>query len=173
MADLITPQELRFERLLAAPIDTVWQYLVDPELRARWFMAGPGDLRPGGTIGFTMAHERLSDEEVPTPERYAGVSGNTWNERVLRVEPPHTLAFNWSNGDAGEVTITLAPEGDGTRLVLHHTGLRGPEDAANFGGGWAAHLAALERRVAGQGVANFWKLHADAEAVAKRAVGLA
>ncbi|WP_298673523.1 SRPBCC family protein [uncultured Sphingomonas sp.] len=172
MTDLITTQELRFERLLTAPIDRVWQYLVDPELRARWFMAGPGDIRPGGTIGLTMAHERLSDEQVPTPERFAGVMGKAWTERVLRVEPPHVLAFTWSNGDAGEVTITLAPEGDGTRLVLHHTGLRGAEDAANFGGGWAAHLNAFERRVAGRGVPDFWKLHAEAETVAKRAVGL-
>lgn len=170
MADLITPQELRFERLLAAPIDKVWQYLVDPELRARWFMAGPGDIRPGGTIGLTMAHDNLSDDHVPTPERYAASIGKTWSERVLRVEPPHLLAFTWSDGDAGEVTITLAPEGEGTRLVLHHIGLRGVEDATSFGGGWAAHLAALERRVAGEGVPNFWLLHAEAEERAKRAL---
>lgn len=173
MTDLITSEELRFERLLAAPVEKVWQYLVDPELRARWFMAGPGDIRPGGTIGFTMAHERLSDGPVPTPERFAGMSGRAWSEQVLRVEPPRMLVFTWSNGEAGEVTITLTPEGDRTRLVLHHTGLRGPADAVSFGGGWAAHLNALERRVAGEGVPNFWQLHAEAEERARQAVDAA
>ena len=134
MADRITPHELRFERLLAAPVDRVWQYIVDPELRARWFMGGPTDLRPGGSLGFTMAHDNLSDDAVPTPERYTAAIGREWSERILRVEPPHLLAFTWSNGEAGEVMITLAAEaGDKTRLVLHHTGLRGREDAANFG----------------------------------------
>ncbi|MCW6529906.1 MULTISPECIES: SRPBCC family protein [Sphingomonas] len=171
MADRITAHELRFERLLAAPLDRVWQYLVDPELRARWFMGGPTDLRPGGTIGMTMAHDNLSDEAVPTPARYAEAIGKTWSERILRVEPPHLLAFTWSNGEAGEVTITLAAEAaDKTRLVLEHTGLRGREDAANFGGGWGAHLDALERRVAGEGVADFWKLHAEAEQRAEAAL---
>lgn len=174
MADRITPHELRFERLLAAPVDRVWQYLVDPELRARWFMGGPTDLRAGGSIGFTMAHDNLSDEAVPTPERYTAAIGREWSERILRVEPPHLLAFTWSNGEAGEVMITLAAEAeDKTRLVLHHTGLRGREDAANFGGGWGAHLAALERRVAGEGVADFWKLHAEAEQRALDAVEVA
>lgn len=173
MADLITARELRFERLLAAPVDKVWQYLVDPELRARWFMAGPSDIRPGGTIGFTMAHENLSDGPVATPERFAGKSGHQWSERVLRVEPPHLLAFTWDNGEAGEVTITLTPEGDRTRLTLHHTGLRGASDAASFGGGWGAHLAVLERRVAGEKVPDFWQLHAEAEERAKQAVDIA
>ena len=48
MADTITAETLRFERDLAAPIETVWQYLVDPELRARWFMGGPTELHEGG-----------------------------------------------------------------------------------------------------------------------------
>jgi len=38
--DTITPTMLRFERVLAAPVDTVWRYLVDSDLRARWFMGG-------------------------------------------------------------------------------------------------------------------------------------
>lgn len=40
-ADKITPRELRFERLLDAPIGKVWRFLIEPDLRARWFMGGP------------------------------------------------------------------------------------------------------------------------------------
>ncbi len=172
-ADTITPEMLRFERDLAAPVETVWQYLVDPELRARWFMGGPTEPRAGGKLGLTFDHDALSDEEVAMPERYAVNKGKAWAETITRIEPPHLLAFTWSGGDAGEVTIELAEAGAGrTRLTLTHVRLRGPEDARNFGGGWGAHLDVLQKRLAGEHVANFWALHAEAEARAARAVGL-
>ncbi|MEP9358687.1 SRPBCC family protein [Sphingomonas sp. KR3-1] len=173
VADTITPQMLRFERDLAAPIETVWQYLIDPELRARWLMGGPTEPHVGGKLGFTFDHARLSDGDVPNPERYAKNVGKAWSETITRFEPPHFLAFTWDNADAGEVTIELfafAPER--TRLVLTHNRLRGAEDARNFGGGWAAHLEVLQRRLAGEPVANFWELHAAAEKRAAAAVGL-
>jgi hypothetical protein len=34
----------------------------------------------------------------------------------------------------------------------------------DFGGGWHAHLAVLERRLRNEAVADFWALHAEAEA---------
>jgi len=77
--DQATSAMLRFERLLDAPVDKVWQYLVDPDLRARWFMAGPTDARVGGSIGLTMDHDRLSDRDVPTPERYRPYIGHSWS----------------------------------------------------------------------------------------------
>lgn len=172
-ADTITPQMLRFERELAAPIETVWQYLVDSELRARWFMGGPTEAREGGKLGMTFDHDSLSDDDVPTPERYAANKGKAWSETITRIEPPRLLAFTWSNGDAGQVTIELTPAGaERTTLVLTHTGLRGPADAKNFGGGWASHLAVLEKRLEGKHIASFWAIHAQAEAAAAKALGL-
>jgi len=173
VADTITPQMLRFERDLAAPIETVWQYLVDPELRARWFMGGPTEAREGGKLGLTFNHQDLSDGDVPNPERYAKHQGKVWSETILRIEPPHFLAFTWDDGEAGEVKIELfAFSPERTRLVLTHSRLRGAEDARNFGGGWGAHLAVLQKRLAGEPVANFWDLHAEAEKRAAQAVGL-
>jgi len=171
--DTITAQTLRFERDLAASITTVWDYLIDPELRARWLMGGPTDPRQGGKLGFTFNHDALSDGDVAAPERYAGNQGKAWSETITRIEPPHLLAFTWNDGDAGEVTIELVDAGGGrTRLTLTHAGLRGPADARNFGGGWAAHLAVLQKRLAGEPVPSFWALHAEAEARAAAAVGL-
>lgn len=170
--DTITPQMLRFERELAAPIETVWQYLIDPELRARWFMGGPTEPRVGGALGMTFAHQNLSDGDVPNPERYAKNDGKSWSETITRIEPPHVLSFTWDNGEAGEVTIELAETGaDRTTLTLTHVRLRGPEDARSFGGGWGAHLDVLRKRLAGQPVANFWDLHAEAAARAAEALG--
>lgn len=170
LADKINPETLRFERLLDAPVERVWQYLIDPDLRARWFMAGPTDLKVGGGFGLTMDHDNLSDGRVPTPDRYRPYIGHSWAERITRLQPPHLLAFTWENGEAGEVTFKLSDEAGRTRLVLTHTGLRGRGDAINFGGGWHSHLAVLERRISGDSVADFWALHAAAEAAMQKAL---
>lgn len=165
-ADRLTTNELRFERLLDAPVATVWRWLVDPELRARWFMGGPTDLRPGGALGLTMDHDRLSDGPVPTPEHYREYAGRSWSERIVRVEPEQVLAFEWDGGAEGLVTITLAAEGDRTRLVLVHSGISDRDGAISFAGGWSSHLAVLERRLKGEAVPSFWNLHALAESEA-------
>jgi uncharacterized protein YndB with AHSA1/START domain len=163
----LSPTELRFERLLDAPVATVWRWIVDPELRARWFMGGPTDLKVDGALGLTMDHDRLSDGPVPTPERYREFAGRSWSERIIRVEPEQLLAFEWNGGAEGLVTITLAAEGDQTRLVLVHSGISGRDSAINFAGGWGAHLAVLERRLTGEPVTSFWELHALAESDAE------
>ncbi len=170
--DTLTASELRFERLLDAPVATVWQWIVDPELRARWFMGGPTDLRPGGKLGLTMNHDNLSDDDVPAPEKYRKSMGHSWSETISRVEPERLLAFGWDDGENGEVTITLTPVGSGvgeqTRLELHHKGISNRAGAINFAGGWASHLAVLERRIRGDAVPDFWALHAEAAAAAER-----
>jgi len=172
MTDKVTPDELSFERVLDAPIDKVWRYLVEPDLRSTWFMAGPTDLRVGGKFGMTMDHDKLSDDQVATPDKYKPYVGNSWSEKILAFDPPTLLTIEWEEGKAGQVTFALSPEGESrTRLILTHTGLRGHSDAKNFGSGWASHLAVLERRLRGERVPNFWALHADAEQEMKAALG--
>ena len=146
------PKSLRFERLLDAPVATVWRWIVDPDLRARWFMGGPTDLRPGGSLGLTMDHDRLSDGPVPTPARYRDFAGRSWSRsRIVRVEPERLLAFEWDGGAEGLVTISLAAEGDQTRLPARpRSGISKRDSAVNFAGGWGAHLAVLERRLQGE-----------------------
>jgi uncharacterized protein YndB with AHSA1/START domain len=169
--DKVTEHELRFERLLEAPVTTVWEYLVDPELRGRWFMPGKFEPHVGGAIGLSMQHDNLSDGDVPMPAKYAPYNGNSWEERILALDPPHLLAFTWDDGKSGDVTIELAEEGDRTRLVLTHRNIPNRDGAINFGGGWHSHLAALEKRLRGEGVPDFWALHAESEKAIKQALG--
>lgn len=55
--------------------------------------------------------------------------------------------------------------------MLLHRGIQDRDGAINFAGGWASHLAVLERRLRGDAVPDFWALHAEAEARAKAALG--
>ena len=43
----IAPDAIRLERMLDAPVDKVWRYITEAELRRQWFMGGT-DARPGG-----------------------------------------------------------------------------------------------------------------------------
>jgi len=161
------PDTIRLERLLGAPPETVWRYLTEAELRAKWFMGG-SDTPPTGTFDLLVDHDNLSDEDVPYPDTYAAFKGATWTEKVLRFEPPRLLETSFQGGKSGTVTYELFPEGDSTRLVLTHSGIESGTGALDFGSGWTSHLAVLQARLAGGGVRDFWALHAQSrEAVAK------
>ena len=163
----IAPDGIRFERLLDAPVETVWRYLTEAELRAQWF-AGGGDAIEGGDLDLVFDHDNLSTDLVPYPADYAKYKGAVNHEKVVRFEPTRVFAFTFGEGRNGVATFELFPQGDKTRLVLTHSGIQSPTGDVDFGSGWNSHLTVLEERLAGRGVRNFWELHARSrDAVAK------
>jgi uncharacterized protein YndB with AHSA1/START domain len=163
----IAPDTIRVERSLDAPIEMVWRYLTEAELRGRWFMGGT-DAQPGGKFDLVVDHDRLSEEDVPYPESYAAFKGTVWTETVIRFDPPRLLETTFQGGKNGKVTYELSVDGGGTRLVLTHSGITSPSGFQDFGSGWNSHLTVLEERLAGRSVSNFWELHAQSrEAVAQ------
>jgi len=165
----IAPDAIRLERLLDAPAETVWRYLTEAGLRSRWFMGG-SDATPGGEFELLNDHDNLSDEDVPYPEDYAPYKGRTWNERVIRFDPPRLLETTFQSGKNGTVTYELFPEGERTRLVLTHSGIQSGTGAQDFGSGWNSHLTVLQERLAGRSVRNFWELHAKSREAVKAAL---
>lgn len=158
---------IRLERMLDAPVDKVWRYLTEAELRREWFMGGT-DARAGGEFELLNDHDNLSDDDVPYPADYAPYKGRTWSEKVTRFEPPKLLATTFQGGKNGTVTYELHPEGERTRLVLTHSGIQSGTGAQDFGSGWTSHLTVLQEKLAGRSVRDFWALHAQSrEAVAK------
>ena len=163
----IAPDTIRLERMLDAPVETVWRYLTEANLRREWFMGGT-DARPDSEFELLNDHDHLSAENVPYPENYAEFKGRVWSEKVLRFEPPRLLATTFQSGKNGTVTYELFADGDRTRLVLTHSGIASGTGAQDFGSGWNSHLTVLEEKLAGRSVPNFWALHARSrEAVAK------
>jgi uncharacterized protein YndB with AHSA1/START domain len=168
----LAPDTLRMERLLDAPVETVWRWLVEPELRAQWFAGGPIELREGGALTLEFDHDQLSADDVPYPAEYASHKGAKGHERVVRVEAPHVLAFTFQEGKEGVATFELSDAGGGrTRLVLTHSGITGPAPMADFAGGWASHLAVLQEKLAGRDVRDFWALHKQLSSEVKEALG--
>ena len=166
----IAPDTIRLERLLDAPVETVWRYLTEADLRRQWFMGGT-DVREGAEFELLNDHDNLSDEKVPYPEDYAPYKGRTWHEKVIRFDPPRLLETTFQGGKNGLVTYELRPEGDRTRLVLTHSGITSPTGSEDFGSGWNSHMAVLQERLAGRGVRDFWTLHRRSREAVREALG--
>jgi len=166
----IAPDTIRLERTLDAPVEKVWRYLTEAELRSQWFMGGT-DATPGGEFDLLVDHDKLSDDkDVPYPESYAEFKGAVWTEQVIRFDPPRLLETTFQGGKNGTVTYELSPDGDRTHLVLTHSGITSPVGAQDFGSGWNSHLTVLEERLAGRGVKDFWALHAQSRDAVKQAL---
>ena len=71
------PGEVRIVRTLPGPIERVWDYLVDPEKRARWFAGGPMEPRQGGKVELiSPSNGHVGVREAPTPvEKDAYIRG--------------------------------------------------------------------------------------------------
>ncbi len=101
----IAPDAIRLERTLDAPIDKVWRYLTEADLRRDWFMGGT-DATAGGEFDLKVDHDNLSDDKhVPYPESYAEFKGTVWSEKVIRFEPPRLLETTFQGGKNGTVDL--------------------------------------------------------------------
>ena len=165
----VAPDTIRLERVLDAPVETVWRYLTEADLRRQWFMGGTSATGVGA-FDLLVDHDNLSDDDVPYLASYASSKGATWTEQVSRFEPPHLLETTFQGGKNGTVRYELFADGEQTRLVLTHSGIVSPVGAMDFGSGWTSHLAVLEARLAGRGVKDFWALHAQSREAVKQAL---
>jgi uncharacterized protein YndB with AHSA1/START domain len=119
---------VRYERHYTATPEEVWAALTEPAQVRNWFAEMKIEPRAGGQVTF----------EWSGGEREAGV--------VRVFDPPTTFEYTWENGSI--IRFDLAPDGDGTLLVLDHSKLP-PDQTTGVGAGWHAHLDAIEALLAG------------------------
>ena len=161
---------------MPGPIERVWSYLVDPELRGKWLASGDTDARVGGRLVLHFEHRNLSPHTDEPPVQYADHHEGRGEDSVCTItacEPPRLLTFTWPEGDKGEseVTFTLAPAGDKVRFVITHRRLSGPEMMSDVGSGWHVHTDILADVLAARAPAPFWSAWAKAKAAYVKRLG--
>ena len=134
---------LRFERDLDGPIERVWAYLTESDLKATWI--GPGEIPP-----------EIGGEHTVTWDGEDGQPGGGLTLRTRVFDPPRVLEYDWvehgaPGGAIGNsvVRFELSAKGDRVRLTLTHSALP-TESYTTIGAGWHAHLDTLVLQVAGQ-----------------------
>jgi uncharacterized protein YndB with AHSA1/START domain len=154
---VLSPTEVRFERLLPGPIETVWAFITDSRKRGEWLASGPMELRVGGKVQLRFKHSELSPHQAPPPERYREMdaTGHDSAGEVTELDPPRHIAFTWGSS---EVVFDLAPRGDKVLLTLTHRKLPNREEMVGTMGGWHTHLAVLVERAQGRTPPAFWDL---------------
>lgn len=155
---VVSPTEVRFERLLPGPIETVWSYLTDAKKRGEWLASGPMDMRVGGKVALRFKHSELSPNPAPPPEQYKKMDteGHHAEETITEIDPPRRLAFTW--GGNSEVVFDLAPKDGKVLLTLTHRKLPTEEERNGISGGWHCHLIVLADKLEGRTPPAFWDI---------------
>ena len=159
---LVAKGEVVFVRQLPGPIERVWDYLTDAELRATWFCGGVLEPRKGGQGELRFFHANLSGPGDVIPEKYAEMAekGHIMHVTVTAWEPPHLLSYTWDDGEEpgarSEVSFELEPLGDSVRLTLHHRKL---SDVQSVASGWHTHLDILLAKLEGREAPLIWNTH--------------
>lgn len=157
---VISPNTIRFERLLPGPIERVWAYLTESEKRAKWLASGDMDLRVDGSAQLHWLHSNMDVQPEEAPEKYK--NGSSMSARITQCEPPRVLGFTWGADPArlSEVVIELSMRGQEVLMVLTHHRLPGQKDLLGVSGGWHVHLDVLVEHLNGRTAAGFWSRHA-------------
>ena len=149
---LIEPTTLRIQRLLPGPVERIWAYLTDSELRRRWLAAGPMEMRVGAPFEFVWRNDELNDPPSLRPEGFA--EENRMQCRVTECDPPRRVSFTWSN--SGDVTFELEPRGTGVLLTVIHRRLPDRSTLLKVSAGWHMHLDILVARAGDAEPPPFW-----------------
>ncbi|MBL8906728.1 MAG: SRPBCC family protein [Rhizobiales bacterium] len=158
---LTEPATLTIQRLLPGPIERVWAYLTDGNLRRKWLAAGDMELKVGAPFEFVWRNGELNDEPTERPPGFS--EEHRMKSRITEVDPPRKLSFTWQG--SGDVTFELAPAGKRVLLTVIHRRLPDRSMLLKVAAGWHMHLDVLVARAEDKRPAPFWegwkRLHAE------------
>ena len=147
------PQTVRLQRLLPGPIERIWAYLTEGELRRQWLASGDMALEVGAPFELVWHNDELSDPPGKRPEGFA--EEHRMQSRITEVDPPRRLAFAWGEGD---VSFDLEPRGSQVLLTVTHRGISDRANMLMIGAGWHMHLNTLVTRAQGHVPSEaFWE----------------
>ncbi len=151
--ELIEPATLTIQRLLPGPVERIWAYLTDSELRRKWLAAGAMEMRVGAPFELVWRNGELNDPPSARPEGFS--EEHRMQSRITEFDPPHRLSFAWNN--SGDVTFELEPRGESVLLTVTHRRLPDRPTMLKVSAGWHMHLDVLVARASGNEPAPFWQ----------------
>jgi len=149
---LTEPATLKIQRLLPGPIERVWAYLTESELRRKWLAAGEMEMKVGAPFELVWRNDELIDPPGQRPPGF-GIE-HRMQSRITELDPPRKLAITWEG--SGDVSFELEPNGDEVMLTLIHRRLPDRATLHGVGAGWHAHLDVLVARATGKEPTPFW-----------------
>jgi uncharacterized protein YndB with AHSA1/START domain len=150
---LTEPATLRLQRLLPGPVERVWAYLTESELRRRWLAAGTMELAVGAPFELVWRNDELGDPPGPRPAGFP--EEQRMQSRITALDPPRKLAFAWQG--SGDVSFELEPMGAQVLLTLTHRRLPDRATLLKVSAGWHTHLDLLVAVAGGKERAPFWE----------------
>lgn len=148
LAQLTTPSAIRFERVVPAPAEEVWQYITSEKLLSTWIAKATVDLRVGGRI-------KLHFSDGDDPEGHCKSDGKQFEDKgggtITVCEPNRRLTYMPLDPKGRETILsyTLIPVNGQTLLILEHSEL--PADfMVAFAAGWHSYLDNLGCRLRGE-----------------------
>jgi len=149
---LTEPATLRIQRLLPGPIERIWAYLTESDLRRQWLAAGQMEMKIGAPVEFVWRNDELTN---PPGQRPPGFSDeHRMQSRIIELDPPRKLAIAWDG--SGDVSFELEPKGNEVLLTVIHRRLPNRATLLGVGAGWHMHLDVLVARTTGKEPEPFW-----------------
>lgn len=149
---LIEPATLKIQRLLPGPIERIWAYLTENDLRRQWLAAGEMELKVGAPFELVWRNGELTDPPGERPANFP--EEHRMQSRISELDPPRKLAITW--GSTGGVSFELEHAGDEVLLTVTHSRLPDRATMLNVAAGWHMHLDVLVARARGKEPPSFW-----------------
>ena len=113
---LTEPATLKIQRLLPGPIERVWAYLTESDLRRQWLAAGEMEMKVGAPFEFVWRNDELTNPPGQRPPGFR--DEHRMQSRITELDPPRKLAITW--GSSGDVSFELEPRGNKVLLTVIH-----------------------------------------------------
>jgi uncharacterized protein YndB with AHSA1/START domain len=149
---LIEPTTLEIQRLLPGPIERIWAYLTESELRRKWLAAGEMEMKVGALFEFIWRNDELTNPPGERPPGFGKV--HRMQSRITELDPPRKLAITWEG--SGDVSFELEPRGERVLLTVTHRRLPNRAMMLKVSAGWHMHLDILVARATDKEPAPFW-----------------
>jgi uncharacterized protein YndB with AHSA1/START domain len=150
---LIESATLKIQRLLPGPIERVWAYLTESELRRQWLGSGKMEMKQGTQFELVWRNNELS--ELPSKRPAGFPEEQRMQSRITEFDPPRKLAIAWAG--SGDVSFELDTQGSEVMLTIIHRRLPDRETLLKVAAGWHMHLDILVARANGRKAEPFWE----------------